>query len=85
MKEIKPEEITIGYQVRKPLETYSCGCNKQLDYNEDCYFYNEDYDMGATIRFCTYSKIEFGLCPCKGCTHYLSKNDADKIIRKALE
>jgi hypothetical protein len=84
MKEIKLEEIKIEYHVGENIETYSCGCDKQPDYKQDCYFYSEDHDMGATIRCCTYSKIVYGECPCKGCNYYLSKSDADKIVRKEL-
>ena len=83
MNEIKLEDIKTDYHVG--LEAFLCGANKQPDCKEDCYFYGEDHDMGATIRFCTYGKIEYGECPCNGCTHYLGKNDSDKIVRKALE
>lgn len=50
----------------------------------DCYWYHEYRDMNMTIPFCEEIKIDNPHCE-NECKHYTSKNDADNIIRKALE
>ncbi len=68
-----------------PTTYYMCGLDyASSKYKEDCYFYNETNDMGAKIRFCTRKEIEWGYCPCEKCDHFLSKEEADIIIRSAL-
>lgn len=51
-------------------------------YKTDCYFYNEDYDMGAIISTCGADPNNFvwGKCECSKCKKFLSKADVDKII-----
>lgn len=61
-----------------------CGCDLSFEspkYKEDCYFYGETNDMGATIRFCTREKIEWGHCPCEKCDRFLSKEEVDRVAR----
>ena len=61
---------------------WGCGCDfGSSKYKEDCYFYGEIHDMGATIRYCTQEEIKWGHCPCDKCNHYISKSAADRIIR----
>lgn len=73
-----------------PVPSYPvgyCGCGLSFEspkYKEDCYFYGEEHDMGATIRFCTREKIEWGYCPCEKCDRFLSKEEADKIVRSNI-
>ena len=52
-------------------------------YKTNCYFYNQDYDMGATISTCSYNPNNWvwGKCECLNCQNYLSKKDDNKIIR----
>ena len=50
----------------------------------DCYFFSEEHDMGARIQTCLYSDVVFGKCECPGCTNFLSKTEADKIVRAAI-
>lgn len=61
-----------------------CGCEPS-PYKEDCYFYGEMHDMGATIRYCSREEIKWGYCPCDKCDKYLSKTGATEIIRKHIE
>lgn len=69
----------------KPIK-YPCGLVfNSSKYKEDCYFYEETKDMGATIRYCTQSEIEWGYCPCEKCDKYISNEEASKIIREYLE
>lgn len=69
-----------------PYPTYGCGIDfNSQKYKEDCHFYGETHDMGATIRYCTRDKIKWGYCPCNQYDKYLSQTDADKIIRKYIE
>lgn len=66
---------------------YGCGLDdfSRPKYKEDCYFYKETKDMGATIRYCTQGEIEWGYCPCEKCDKYLSNAEASKIIREYVE
>lgn len=66
--------------------TYGCGLDfNPPKYKEDCYFYRETKDMGASIRYCTWSEIKWGYCPCEKCDKYISDVEANKIIRKYVE
>ena len=70
----------------EPYMIYGCGLDfNRPKYKEDCYFYEETKDMGATIRYCTQSKIKWGYCPCEGCDKYISNAEASKIIRNCVE
>lgn len=55
------------------------------DHKTDCYFYHEEQDMGASIPCCNYALLGLGQCPCNGCKHYISKIDADRIIREKVK
>lgn len=76
-------------EIKYPCGQYqTCGCGldfNQPKYKEDCYFYGETKDMGAIIRYCTQSEIEWGYCPCEKCDKYISNTEASKIIRKYVE
>lgn len=64
----------------------ACCCGGQEEkYKRDCYFYHEDFDMGATIPYCTYDNKGFGHCSCKDCDHFLDKAEANKIVRADIE
>ena len=81
----KPEDSTeIKYPCRR-YRTYDCGLDlNQPRYKEDCYYYGETKDMGAIIRYCTQSEIEWGYCPCEECDKYISNAEASKIIREYI-
>ena len=68
-------------------QTYGCGLDvNQPKYKEDCYFYREAKNMGATIRYCcAQSKFEWGYCPCEKCYKYISNAEVSKIIREYIE
>lgn len=67
------------------MSYFGCGCTpEQPERKEDCYFYEEDNDMGARIPFCTYHG-GYGECPCKGCDKYISKANARKIIMEHIK
>ena len=82
----KPEDsIELKYACY-PWMPYGCGLDfNPPKYKEDCYFYGETKDMGATIRYCTQSKIKWGYCPCEGCDKYINNIEANKIIREHIE
>ena len=61
----------------------NCGCYIENNRKEDCYFYVEDHDMGATIPWCC--KKHCVIESCEGCSFYISKSDADKIINEHFE
>lgn len=52
----------------------------------NCYWYHEYRDMNMTVPYCEELKINNphceGECSCK---YYISKDDADKVIRNATE
>ena len=51
----------------------------------NCFWYDEDKDMGATIPCCVYFH-EYGHCPCStSCPHYISREDANNLVRKHVD
>jgi len=69
----------------EPYPTYGCGLDfNQPKYKEDCYFYGEEKDMGAIIRYCSHSEIKWGCCPCEGCDKYISNIEARKYIEDVI-
>lgn len=55
--------------------------NKQ---NEDCYYYNDVRDMGATIPTCDYYH-KLGYCPCEGCRIYIQNKMVSRIVRQYID
>ena len=51
---------------------------------ENCYFYEEIRDMGAHVSVCAYYG-ESGKCPCSGCTKYIDRHDAVKIVKDHVD
>jgi len=47
--------------------------------NNDCYYYYDDHDMGATIPCCRLID-EYVALSCKDCPHYITQKEVDKII-----
>ena len=46
----------------------------------NCYHYDEEHDMGATVHCCKMHK-GFGNCPCTpNCQDYISAEDAHNLI-----
>lgn len=66
------------------FSTQMCSCRPAEDdkrVKEDCYWYDEEQDMGAHIPFCK-CKGTFPLENCGGCEHYHSRykrTNADRI------
>lgn len=51
-----------------------------------CYWYHEYRDMNMTVPYCEELKIDNPHCENeRSCKYYISKDDADKIIRNAIE
>ena len=50
----------------------------------NCYWYHEYQDMNMTIPYCEELKIDDPHCETE-CKYFISKDDANKIIRKAFE
>lgn len=62
------------------ISTLKCGIEPIFDtYKEDCYYYTEVQDMGAHIKTCS-MQDRIGICPCNGCSNYLPRSKARKII-----
>lgn len=62
-----------------------CGCSENFRKEKtDCYFYEEEKDMGATVPCCSYYG-GYGNCPCENCEKHFSKKDAYKIIRDYID
>lgn len=49
----------------------------------DCFFYDEDQDMSATIPECKYYNT-WGMS-CEGCPNYFDKQDGINIIRQYVD
>lgn len=60
-----------------------CGCGIQMPkkYKEDCYFYCEEHQMGATIPYCSYHNGGLGYCPCDNCDKFISRADVYKSAK----
>lgn len=56
----------------------------------DCYWYEEDKDMGATIPYCRLHKLygrnafDIHYANRVACEDYISRKDADEIIRQEV-
>lgn len=55
-------------------------------YKRDCYYYEEAQDMGAHIPTCCceINKQGLGWCKCEKCHWYISKTEADKVVRNHI-
>lgn len=58
-------------------------------YKTDCYFFNEDYVQGYTVKTCTYPSCpSYGVCDCEACTgengHYVNRRTADAWVRQRM-
>lgn len=54
-------------------------CDMQPMYRNDCYWYSEWHDMGATVPQC--GKAPMGVCPCiDGCMEFISRDDVRKMV-----
>lgn len=63
-----------------------CGCSgPQKIVKEDCYFYHEEPQMGATIPTCSYHNKGLGDCPCEECKKYISRSDVYKMVKESAE
>lgn len=54
------------------------------EHREDCYNYQEIQDMSAYIPTCRLER-ELGMCPCKGCNKFVSKEEIKNIINEYLQ
>lgn len=63
-----------------------CGCDYYSDYKTDCYFYNEEHDMGARIPWCGYeSDIKpLNKCP-DDCKNYIEKREVYTIVKNHVK
>ena len=50
-------------------------------YKRDCFFYDEDQDMSATLPECKYDNT-WGTIYCEGCPNYFDKQAGISIIRQ---
>ena len=88
VEKIITQKLTSESTPSYPATSHSYGCGLNFEsskYKEDCYFYGETRDMGATIRFCTRGEIEWGHCPCEKCDRFLSKEEVDRVARSLQE
>ena len=69
------------------MSNYVCGgCGYYSDYKEDCYFYNEEHDMGARVPWCGYDRAFKMLNECpENCGHYIPKKNVHGLVRDLLE
>ena len=50
----------------------------------NCYWYHEYQDMNMTIPYCRELNVDDPHCE-NDCEYYISKDDADNVIRKVVE
>lgn len=85
------EKLNTGNSICTPFVTsnidYICGCgimSEQLERKRDCFFYQEEHDMGATVPCCRYHG-GYGNCPCKDCDKYVSWGTAAMVIKAMVD
>ena len=49
-------------------------------YAEDCFFFEEDQDMNATLPYCAYQHDVYPRGCCKTCKQYVSKQQARDLV-----
>lgn len=65
---------------------FGCDCGERSPYNEDCYFYEEEHDMGARIPCCSFGDGFNPISQCPyGCKHYLKNSDVYKLVMEQLK
>lgn len=81
---------TLQNEIQNKTINYICGCNgigvgicDEREYKKDCYNYQEIQDMGAHIPTCKLEH-ELGMCPCKGCAKFVSKEEIRSIVNEYL-
>lgn len=56
--------------------------NLRKEKRTDCYFYNEEIDMGAIVSTCYYENYPFGYCPCEGCNNFVDRSKTYGIMKE---
>lgn len=74
----KPIQITAEH-----ISFIGCSCFSELTKKENCYFYQEVRDMGATIPTCNYY-AKLGHCPCEDCKKYISKSTVFEMVKNKV-
>lgn len=77
-----PPPTYIDYSFDKMSGMCGCGMVEQKE-KTDCYFYHEEYDMGARIDICSYYD-KLGDCPCEGCDKYIKKSEVFEMVKKYI-
>lgn len=69
-----------------PLNFNTCGCgvNYHEKYNRECYFYDEEQDMGAHIPYCSYLH-KLDSFNCDGCRYFRNRREIRKRIADMVE
>lgn len=49
-------------------------------YAKDCFFFEEDQDMNATLPYCAYQHDVYPRGCCKTCKQYVSKQQARDLV-----
>lgn len=49
------------------------------DYKQDCFFFDEEIDMGAIVHTCKRYE-QYGYCPCQGCEGYRNRVDVFRAV-----
>lgn len=63
-----------------------CSTDRSVMKMTRCYWYHEYRDMNMTVPYCEELRTENPHCENEcSCKYYISKDDADKLIRKAIE
>lgn len=66
-------EEKLPWYYPSPMQPYNPAfANTTMELKKDCYFYDEEPDMGAHIPICNYHG-KLGYCPCERCEKFTPK------------
>lgn len=73
------------YPMSQERQDFICGCSiPKPKEKQDCYFYHEEYDMGAHIPTCSYH-AKLGHCPCGDCNKHIKKAEVFGMIKNHVD
>lgn len=73
------------YPMPQDRQDFICGCSiPKPKEKQDCYFYHEEYDMGARIPTCNYH-AKLGYCHCGDCNKHIKKAEVFGMIKNHVD
>lgn len=67
-----------------PIDFQCCGCSSKKFMCDDCYFYSEEHDMGATVPYCSHlHKVLDSKAP--ECIYHFSNKRVRSMVKNVME